>query len=52
MAAFEGRCGTQLVTLPGAGGAGTTRIALEIAAAIADNPADGVWLVEPRPVRS
>jgi len=36
----------RLVTLVGAGGAGKTRIALEIASQFLDKPIDGVWLVE------
>jgi class 3 adenylate cyclase len=38
--------GTRLVTLSGIGGAGKTRLALEVAAAISDEFPAGVWLVE------
>jgi predicted ATPase/class 3 adenylate cyclase len=37
---------SRLVTLTGAGGAGKTRLALQIAAEILDGSDDGVWLVE------
>jgi non-specific serine/threonine protein kinase len=36
----------RLVTLTGAGGAGKTRLAIEVAGAIVDSYRDGVWLVE------
>jgi DNA-binding winged helix-turn-helix (wHTH) protein len=36
----------RLVTLTGAGGAGKTRLAIEVASRLADTFADGVWLVE------
>src|SRR5437870_5669693 len=36
----------RLVTLTGAGGAGKTRLASEVASRLADAFADGVWLVE------
>src|SRR6202165_4760712 len=36
----------RLVTLTGAGGAGKTRLAIEVASRLADAFADGVWLVE------
>jgi predicted ATPase/transcriptional regulator with XRE-family HTH domain len=37
---------TRLVTLVGVGGAGKTRLALEVAAHVVDSFAHGVWLVE------
>src|SRR5499427_7036432 len=36
----------RLVTLTGAGGAGKTRLAIEVAGSLLDTFADGVWLVE------
>src|SRR6185295_198519 len=36
----------RLVTLTGAGGAGKTRLALEVASRLVDAFPDGVWLVE------
>jgi predicted ATPase len=36
----------RLVTLTGAGGAGMTRLALQVAAELLDGAGDGVWLVE------
>jgi non-specific serine/threonine protein kinase len=36
----------RLVTLTGAGGAGKTRLAIEVAGGLVDRFADGVWLVE------
>jgi non-specific serine/threonine protein kinase len=36
----------RLVTLTGAGGAGKTRLAIEVTCRLADRFADGVWLVE------
>jgi predicted ATPase/class 3 adenylate cyclase len=37
---------SRLVTLTGAGGAGKTRLALQLAAELLDGSGDGVWLVE------
>jgi predicted ATPase/DNA-binding XRE family transcriptional regulator len=36
----------RLVTLTGAGGCGKTRLGLQLAAGLVDEPGDGVWLVE------
>ncbi len=41
---------SRLVTLAGAGGAGKTRLALQVAAELLDGSGDGVWLVELAPV--
>ena len=41
---------SRLVTLTGAGGAGKTRLSLQVAAELLDGSGDGVWLVELAPV--
>jgi predicted ATPase/DNA-binding CsgD family transcriptional regulator len=38
--------GARLVTLTGAGGAGKTRLALQVAAGLADGTGDGVWFAD------
>jgi predicted ATPase/class 3 adenylate cyclase len=38
--------GARLVTLTGAGGAGKTRLALQVAAGLADGAGDGVWFAD------
>lgn len=42
--------GTRLLTLVGAGGAGKTRLALELGTRVVDHYPDGVWLVELAPI--
>jgi predicted ATPase len=41
---------SRLVTLTGAGGAGKTRLALQVAVELLDGSGDGVWLVELAPL--
>jgi predicted ATPase/DNA-binding CsgD family transcriptional regulator len=42
--------GSRLVTLTGAGGAGKTRLALQVATGLADGAGDGVWFADLAPL--
>jgi predicted ATPase/DNA-binding CsgD family transcriptional regulator len=42
--------GSRLVTLTGAGGAGKTRLGLQVAAGLADGSGDGVWFADLAPL--
>src|SRR5215813_5655849 len=42
--------GSRLVTLTGAGGAGKTRLALQVAAGLADGARDGAWFADLAPL--
>jgi len=43
--------GSRLVTLTGVGGAGKTRLGLQLAAGLADGAGDGVWFADLAPLQ-
>jgi predicted ATPase/DNA-binding CsgD family transcriptional regulator len=43
--------GSRLITLTGAGGAGKTRLGLQVAAGLLDSTGDGVWFADLAPLR-
>jgi non-specific serine/threonine protein kinase len=43
--------GSRLITLTGAGGAGKTRLGLQVAAALADGAGEGVWFADLAPLQ-
>ena len=43
--------GSRLITLTGAGGAGKTRLGLQVATGLVDGMGDGVWFADLAPLR-